>query len=130
MTKDLALTGTVDVSKPRDPVAEIKSMMQDLLHADLTDAQFKRFVFETDETLQAAGLTTAEIRRVREWEKPRKDIAFGMQAAHERVTAMQRRETEGPRTNLHIETLTLHLPAKNERPAQDVTYVDVEEQDE
>lgn len=88
----------------------IKYMMADVLFHDLKDAGLKKYMFRTDAELKAAFLTPSQIAKVRAWETPRSQVAYGLQAAHERVNAMMRRESDKPRLTVNVEKAVIRLP--------------------
>src|SRR6478609_4577971 len=74
--------------KKRDAWLETK--VQQVVVSSLSDVDLKRFVFKVDEELKALGLNYQQICKVREWEKPKKSIAFALEASNQHVTAMLR----------------------------------------
>lgn len=89
---------------------DIKNMMVDVLYGDLQDASLKKYMYRSDDELEKAHLTLPQIAKVRGWQKPRAEIAFGLQAAHERVNAMMRRESDKPRLTVNVEKAVIRLP--------------------
>jgi hypothetical protein len=89
---------------------EIKALMTRQVHIDLRLVGLARHALKDEEELDQAGLTAREKRVVRAWELPRREIPFALQSAHERVTALVRREGQDPKVTLNVERAVIKLP--------------------
>lgn len=89
----------------------------------------KRFAFAADEDLAAAGLTSRQKALVRQWEQPKRLIAFAVEAASRLVESEVRGRVEDKRSTVNVENMTvIQLPEKRDETVAPV-YVDVSAED-
>ena len=101
-------------ARRQERLERIKHMMDDVLFNELRTASLRKLVFETDEQLQEWGYSAKQIRMIREFEKPRSETAFAMQANHETINSMMRRESDKPRLTVNVERAVIKLPDQQE----------------
>jgi hypothetical protein len=109
--------------KKRDEWLQLK--VQRVVASSLSDVDLKRHAFKTDEELIAAGLNPEQRLKVRQWELPKKAIAYALEASNQHVTAMLKAKQEQASVTLNVENMSvIQLPEKREETATPV-YVDV-----
>src|SRR5678816_1423625 len=80
--------------------------------SSLEDVDLKRHAFKTDQELIASGLTPEQRAKVRQWELPKKAIAYALEASNQHVTAMLRNEADKKGLSVNVEKLIIKLPSK------------------
>jgi hypothetical protein len=97
--------------KKRDEWLALK--VQKVIASSLSDVDLKRHAFKTDEELIAAGLNPEQRQKVRQWELPKKQIAFALEASNQHVTAMLRARQEQASVRINVENMNVvQLPPK------------------
>ena len=105
--------------KKRD--AWLESKVQQVVVSSLSDVDLKRHAFKSDEELTAAGLDKQQIAKVRQWELPKKSIAFALEASNQHVTAMLRAKQEQASVKINVENMNVvQLPPKQAETATPV----------
>jgi hypothetical protein len=102
--------------------------LQRVNESSLSDVDLKRHAFKTDEELTAAGLTPEQRIKVRQWQLPKKQIAFALEASNQHVTAMLRAKQEQASVRINVENMNVvQLPPKQaETTSPVVIEVEVE----
>jgi hypothetical protein len=109
--------------KKRDEWLALK--VQRVIAGSLSDVDLKRHAFKTDEELIALGLNAEQRLKVRQWELPKKMIAYALEASNQHVTAMLKAKQEQQGANINVENMTvIQLPEKREETVAPV-YIDV-----
>ncbi|RPJ39790.1 MAG: hypothetical protein EHM35_01400 [Planctomycetaceae bacterium] len=113
--------------KKRDEWLALK--VQRVTASSLADVDLKRHAFKTDDELVAAGLDKQQIQKVRQWELPKKAIAYALEASNQHVTAMLRAKQEQASVRINVENMqVVQLPPKQAETATPVVIeVDVED---
>lgn len=112
--------------KKRDEWLALK--VQRVTASSLADVDLKRHAFKTDEELIAAGLNPEQRAKVRQWELPKKSIAYALEASNQHVTAMLRAKQEQASVRINVENMqVVQLPPKQAETATPVVIeVEVE----
>lgn len=112
--------------KKRDEWLALK--VQRVTASSLADVDLKRHAFKDDEELKAAGLDKQQIAKVRQWELPKKSIAYALEASNQHVTAMLRAKQEQANVKINVENMqVVQLPPKQAETATPVVIeVEVE----
>lgn len=110
MTQALIPAPPVEVSERGNKRNDfIASAFERILENDAHNTELTRFMFEADEVLRAAGLSNADIAKVRSWESPRKEVAAGLAMGAERLVAAVKQEQST--TTVNIERAVIQVPA-------------------
>ena len=108
--------------------AELQGLVTDMVLESARDVALRRWMFTTDEEMVAAGLTTQQMRKVRQWEESKKKIAFGLEASNLHVMAHMKRQQEKAGITINVESASISLPEK-QPDEQPPIYVDVSASD-
>lgn len=121
VASEVAVTG-----KRPDRMTEIRQGLEGILLDDLKNVDLAKYMFESDETLLAAGLSAPEIARVRSWQTPRKEVAAGLAMSAARLEALAKEDKGG--TTMNIERAVIQVPAPDLARARyaDAVIIDVE----
>lgn len=78
------------------------------------DIELKQYMYKTDEELRAAPacLTPTQIRRVREWENPKKQVAYGIESSQNIFTTLMKAEQQKGTVQINVENMSIQLPEK------------------
>src|SRR5678816_224925 len=83
--------------------------------SSLEDVDLKRHAGLSEEKLIEIGLDEQQRWKVRQWELPKKAIAYALEASNQHVTAMIRAKTEKSSTTINVENMNVvQLPEKRE----------------
>ena len=105
--------------KKRD--AWLESKVQQVVVSSLSDVDLKRHAFKSHKELTALGLDKQQIAKVRQWELPKKSIAFALEASNQHVTAMLRAKQEQASVKINVENMNVvQLPPKQAETATPV----------
>ncbi len=88
-------------------------------HAGKTDAQL-------DEEIKAGRMTLEDAWKVKEWQKPKKSIAYAIEAANQHVTTVLKQQGEKGGAQVNVGTLVVNLPEKASEGLPEPIYMDVE----
>lgn len=127
---ETALVRTVEEERELTEKARLKSERKELRKAahlaELTtlvsrvklDAarvvNLRRFMFEDESVLDAAGLTAQQKKIVRQFEEPKKTTAFGVESAAKLIETEARAVADKSRVQLNIENAVIQLPEKKD----------------
>ena len=87
--------------------------------------QLRKHAFKTDEELTALGLSDHEKAIVRQWQEPKKSVAFAVESAARHVEAQVRGQAAEKRPSVNFENMVVQLPAKAESAVEPI-IIDVE----
>lgn len=93
--------------------AELKTLVDSVKLDAARVVNLRRLMFESDEALDAAGLTAQQKRIVRQFEEPKKATAFGVESAAKLIEAETRAQAEKSPSRINVENMTVvQLPEK------------------
>ncbi len=104
----------------------LASLVQKITMSSIEDVDLKKYIGLKDEELTAAGLNPQQQFKVRQWELPKKAIAFGLEASNQHVTAMLRNQSERASVSVNVEKLIIKLPEKRSADLPAPIVMDVE----
>jgi len=105
---------------------DLREKKDRLVDSSLSDVALKRFIGLSDEDLIAKGLNPQQRFKVRQWELPKKAIAFALEASNQHVTAMLRNEADKKGLSVNVEKLIIKLPSKGAADLPEPIVIDVE----
>lgn len=122
----LALKPPAEVApKKRDRLSEIRAGLEAVLVDDLENVKLAKYIFEDDETLDKAGLTSAQRKKVRAWEVPRKEVAAALAMSASRLEALAKEDQKAP--VMSIQRAVIQVPAPDvQRRLAEAVIIDVE----
>ena len=113
--------------KPSSRLAEIKAKLDDILEADGRNVELAQHMVKSDEALIALGLQDFEMLRVRSWERARKEVAAGLMASADRMTALIKvGEDKGSTINIERAVIQIPAPGVTQQSIRDAVIIDVE----
>lgn len=108
--------------------AHLKSLHALIEIDSVKKVRLRKYAFKTDAELQALHLSPEEIALVRQWELPKKSVAFAIESAAQHVTAKARGEADKKGPQINVENMTIRLPEKGTADFPEAVVIDVEAQ--
>lgn len=92
---------------------KLEYMRQEMIFEAAKDVRLKKYRYLSDEELKSKHfLTPAQIARVREWEKPKKEVGYGVEGSQRLLEVLLRADGEKKTLQVNVENLSIQLPEK------------------
>lgn len=106
--------------------AQLAYLVEDIKFDAAKKTALRKHAFKSDEDLRALKLTDQEIAIVRQWEKPKKTVAFAVESAAKLVEAQVKGQEAAKGPQLIVENMTIKLPQKGTEALPAPVYIEVQ----
>jgi hypothetical protein len=106
--------------------AKLATLVEDIKLNAAKVTALRKHAFKPDEELARLGLSTQEIALVRQWEEPKKTVAFAVESSAKLVEAQVKGQEAAKGNTFNVENLTIKLPQKGTEVLPEPVVIEVE----